>query len=121
MSDHADSGLLLETLLRSKLGCTVSLTSDTALARELARNPELALIVVDIQSPKAELEFARTIDGVSCNALVLFYSNDPPSAYVQKSLGLVVELVKKPESRTLIEIIDEVFQWQITDREGAAT
>lgn len=115
ISDHADSGLLLETLLRSKLGCTVSLTSDMILARELARNPDLALVVVDIQSPQAELEFARTLESDLCDALVIFYSNDPPSGFVQRSLDLVVEFVKKPESKSLIQVIGEVFNWQPND------
>lgn len=113
LSDHADSCLLLETLLRTRLGCQMSIASDFESALKFAEGPDIKLVVVDLQSPKDEIRFAEILVARKIQPPTIFYSNDPPGPYALKRTEVIMEFVKKPESRALIRLISEAFAWSL--------
>lgn len=116
LSDHADSCLLLETLLRTRLDCQVTIVSDFTSALNFSEDPDIKLIVVDLQSPKDETHFAELLNARKVQAPTIFYSNDPPGPYALKRTEVIMEFVKKPESKVLVSLISEAFAWSLRSR-----
>ena len=113
LSDHADSCLLLETLLRTRLDCQATIASDFASVLKFAEDPDIVSIVIDLQMPKDEIRFIEMLNARKIQQPIFFYSNDPPSSHALRRTEIIVEFVKKPESKTLIRLISEAFGWPV--------
>ena len=55
----------------------------------------------------------KLLNARKVQAATIFYSNDPPGPYALKHTEVIMEFVKKPESKMLISLISEAFAWPL--------
>lgn len=115
VSDYADSGLLLQTLFKARLGCEATVTDDPIEALKLALRKDFQAVILDIENPVDEIFFAKKLTEKGCSLPIIIYSNEPPHFYAQKQLGLFAEFVRKHESRNLICVLAGAFGWEIKE------